>query len=362
VRLQKEQYRDIVRENMVGARKRQRDAGEYSEGLPPFGYRRAERIGAKLKDRFLHPSEHAPLAAKVFQRCVSGESIERICDWLRTQGVIGRGGTPRRWFKKDVGSILRSRVYLGEMRTSKGEWIKAHAPIVDAHTWALAQKALDARRLGGAGRRAGESPKARNANWLLRGLAVCASCGRRMGPAYSKGSDYYLCNGRIAGSCKAPYCRVERADQHANALALEYLREQRHHLVGKKKRPTSAIDFAATRRRLQARRARVLDMFEAGDITAAERKERVEKITTETLQLDAQEATAHALSATQDPRRRADLLAELGALERAWARLAPPERRAIIQRLASSIALDGAQEEPVRVTWYSPEELMLQRR
>lgn len=373
VRLQKEQYRDIVRENMVGARKRQRDAGEYTEGLPPFGYRRAERIGAKLRDRFLHASAHAPLVAQAFERCVRGESIERICEWLRTQGVPGRGGRPRRWFKKDVGAMLRSRVYLGEIRNSKGEWIHAHEALVDAHTWALAQKALDARRLGGAGRRAGESATARNADWLLRGLAVCARCGRRMGSVYAGGErtpkgrreygrNYYGCNGRLSGDgCTAPYVRVDVADAHASGLVLEYLRSHRAHLVAMRSRPVAGVDFAAARKRLLARRARVLDMFEAGDITAVERKQRIEKIAAELAALDAQEATAHALTAARDPKRRANLLAELGALERAWARMAAPEQRWALQRLAASIELDGALEKPVRVAWFTPEELMLRR-
>ena len=42
-RLTKEQERQIIRERMVGARKRQRDAGEWVEGLVPFGYARAAR-------------------------------------------------------------------------------------------------------------------------------------------------------------------------------------------------------------------------------------------------------------------------------------------------------------------------------
>lgn len=361
VRLQKEEYRNIVRANMVGARKRQRDAGEYTEGLPPFGYKRAERVGAKLRDRFLHPSPLAPLVVEAFERCVRGESVERVCEWLRGLAIEGRGGKPKRWYKKDVSTMLRSRAYLGEIRNSRGEWIKAHEPIVSAGLWARAQAALDARRLGGAGRRAADNPRAHNAGWLLRGLAVCASCGRRMGSAYGRSADYYACNSRLSrdGACDAPYVKVAVVDPLVDAAALDYLRSQRHLLVEKRGRAkSSSVDFDGARKRLRARRARVLDMFEAGDITAQERKERVGKIETESVALDAQEAAARELSAALDPGRRAALLTELGQLERAWSLAAPALRRSFVQRLAASIALDGRAQNPLRVAWRTPEELM----
>jgi hypothetical protein len=99
-----------------------------------------------------------------------------------------------------------------------------------------------------------------------------------------------------------------------------------------------------------------------GDLSGPERKTRLDKITAELTSLDAQEAAQQAVAQTHaPPKRRADLLTELGALERAWKGLTQVKRREVIKSLASSIAVDASKDNPVAVTWYSPEELMLRR-
>lgn len=112
----------------------------------------------------------APAVAEAFRMRAEGTTIKEVRRFLRSRGVI-------RSFH-GVGSLLSSRVVLGEIRFGELSNTKAHDPIVDELTWRKVQRLIAPR-----GRRA------KSERLLARlGVLRCGSCGARMIIGTSKGT------------------------------------------------------------------------------------------------------------------------------------------------------------------------------
>lgn len=340
-----EQERARTRQRTVVRRKELRDKGLYIEGLPPLGYRR-------VRGGIIEPTRDAPVIVAMFRRCARGDSLRRITLWLEEEH-------PRlRRDRQVIRKMLHNRVYLGEVLSSDGKWIDGqHKGIVPRDLFDRAQVSIQHRHLGGKP----FSDNARTAKWLLRGIASCALCGARIGPAYGKDRkdnyiDYYACAKRTATrECACGYARVERVDAFVAAAALDRLRELRDELGGCAPEDKKAPDFAAKRQRIEAKRERIIDMGADGTISRQEVKRRLERAENDMATLDEQERAYRAEHRARRPSVRAGLLRDVEQLEKAWKRASVARRRRILQQLAVSIALEGA-AEPV-VSWRSLEEL-----
>lgn len=337
-----DQERRRIRERTVVRRRALRDGGAYVEGLPPYGYRRGDRSAGEPRNVLRIVPERAAIVREVYRRSIDGASVREIVEWLQVEH--GDGG--RAWDAKTVGRMLRSRVYLGEVTTSRGAWVPAHEAIVDLATWQRAQDGLDARRLGGP--RA--TTTARTASWLLRGLATCAHCGARMRAAYGATLDYYAC----AAVCGARGVRQREADEATGAMVLAHLEALAVELAADAS-PAPEHRDDGRRARLAARRARTLDLYADGLVTAEELRDRLAVIDRDLGRLAVEADAAARQTAARAPDVRAATLARVGDLARAWAHLTPGERRDVLGELASHVAL--ARGEPPAPTWYGPDEL-----
>jgi site-specific DNA recombinase len=347
-----EQERDRIRARTVGRRQALRDQGCWTEGVSPFGY-----VRDPATRRLVVQQAEAVLVGEAFARCVGGESIGTIADSFRDRQIGRTGGPPIRWDKKAIHSMLRARWHLGEIRHVDGTWHPAHEPVIPRDVFEEAQRAMHERRKGG------RSPAAesRTASWLLRGVAVCGSCGRRVGAAYGPSeyaSTYYVCNGRLRnGECDEPYARVDTTDADAGRLVVLRLEELRHLLAGARSGETEPDEerVGALRGSLEAaklRRARVVSLAVDGVIGREELQARIGKIDEETARIETSLAAEARRTRLQDPTVRAETLASVERLRRAWGGLKAPARRAILVRLAEKIEL---QDGRTRMTWKSVE-------
>jgi DNA invertase Pin-like site-specific DNA recombinase len=335
-----------IKERMVGTRKLLRDRGLYSEGLPPFGYRRSRPRGVRAADKnvlFAIPEDVA-FVRDMFARCIRGESINDI---LRAVPK------PRSLDKGRIGKILRNRIYIGEVKDSRGVWIRGqHEPMIAADVFARAQAALDGRRLGGA--RAQST--SRTSTWLLRQIGRCV-CGAKLAAAYRtsvRSEDYlyyYFCGKR----CGARYTRVEPVDAAVVVLVEDRLVKLRERL-GQGTEPARAarvVDFAEEKAKLQRKRERFLEVYAEGDMTKEELRAALAKVDGTRGKVDVREAEQRRASplATREMRRRT--LEHVREIQRAW-RKAPPEiRRKILHELATSVVV--ARDAAPIVAWKTPE-------
>jgi hypothetical protein len=250
--------------------------------------------------------------------------------------------------------MLRSRIYLGEVETSRGAWVTSHDPIVERAVWERAQRALDARRLGGRH----PSADARTASWLLRGLATCATCGARMGAAYSRferSGGYYACRGRLRGACDAGYVSVAAADAAAGVATLARLVELRDELAVAPPAAPPATDYATKRARLAARRERTIDLGADGAIGRDEVRARLATIDAQLGQLELEAGDEERARELRRPGARAELLRHVDGLARAWRRATVAERRGVLQRLAEAVKLRAGAEPAI--AWRPAEDL-----
>lgn len=348
-----EQERARIFKRTVGRRRELRDQGLSVEGHCPFGYRRAAR-------KLVPYEPEARLVRLAFALCLEGETIRQIRKRFAAEG------TPRE--KWAVLTLLRRRLYVGEQKDSKGAWHETHPPLVDRVTFDRASAALISRRNSG---RPVEAASATSA-WLLRGLAVCAICSRKCGPRYSPRTKndpldaWYGCNSRLRRAevdkpCGSEFSRVRTIDEAAAELAFERLTDLSEALSRTPKRAVVVplFDNTDAKRKLSARRRRVLDMREDGTLTAEEARQRLGRLDTELRSIEETErqelARRRATEALANPTLVRALLSDLKTLRIAWLRSPVEVRREVVGLLAERIELDA---DCISIWWRTTEELM----
>jgi hypothetical protein len=130
----------------------------------------------------------------MFERRAAGAGPTELGELLERAGVRTSQGSAI-WSRQAVKTLLKNRVYRGELRSAPYVNTEAHEPIVDEATWQAANR----RDLTGRRRRP-PSP------YLLSGVLRCAGCGYSMqGTHDSHGKRIYRCIRRHAGGiCPEP--------------------------------------------------------------------------------------------------------------------------------------------------------------
>ena len=196
--------------------------GLYMAAGSPVGYR-------KTRSGRLRPDpEAAEAVAEAFRRRADGESFASLARDLEKRGVR-TGYDNVGWTSISTAKVLRSRVYLGEVRQGLYVNDRAHPPLVDTTTWQAAQHPKRAVL------RHSRQPA------LLARLVRCAGCSLVMSAYWHRVHGRtvevtYRCQGHsAAGACPAPASIA--------ALYLEpYIEERVFDLLRRRRRePTAAL-------------------------------------------------------------------------------------------------------------------------
>ena len=160
-------------------------------GGAPFGYLFKDptpknRSHGVADSRLVPDPECAPIVAAMFERKAGGATWLELARWLDEVAPKSNGA---KWARSTVGSMVKCRTYLGEVRHGEHVNPTAHEPIVGLALWRRAQNKP--------GRR---TPRG---TYLLSGLLRCAGCGRNLrGSALGGGRGYRIYN-CAAATCKA---------------------------------------------------------------------------------------------------------------------------------------------------------------
>lgn len=204
--------RQKIRERTMRGRREKAKQGRIVGGPVPFGYTCTKgKIGGELRIDLASAS----IVKEIFERAAAGQSIRAITKWLNTTDARPiRGGA---WQKSTVHRILSNETYSGQVwyfrrkrvgaareYRDQSEWIPIPAPfIVSRDLFAIVADRMSANRTMLAGRP--------SATYLLRGLMVCAACGKRFGGQKTHGRRSYRCNGRCVESVQLDATRSETA-------------------------------------------------------------------------------------------------------------------------------------------------------
>lgn len=316
--------RERIRRRTVGTRQRLRKAGYFVEGHAPLGYRVEKR-------KLVIDPVGADAVRRIFAMSLAGSSSREIAAVLRAELPSVRGLDHAAMARR-----LRDRRYIGESNTigsrrkPLGEWIKTHDPIVDRDTWDAVQESIARRILSG---RRGKST-ARTASFLARGLIRCAKCGRVVhswapeSGASVKHAGYYQCVNKCVRA------RQDEVDAHINALAAKRLEHIRELLTRPQRTEAKPVDIDSERRRLLAKRERIVDAISEGIVSKDTAKAKMGEIEASLDRLDLRKTKP----AIAD---RGDRLRETEALVHAWSAATASERRDVLKRLVDRIQMES---------------------
>ncbi len=338
--------RATIIDRVIAGMERKAASGAWCGGYRPYGYQVDKPTGYLTP----HPGE-APLVPTIFDRYTAKRLGARaIATWLNRAGHRTRAGRP--WSHASVITVLRNRVYLGEIYYRGQHHPAPHPPLVDPATFQAAQRLLAERC---------ENRRTRAANgseYLLAGKILCDHCGLHYVGTAAKGNvyryRYYTCFSHQRYGKQA--CPSERlpADQLDEAIlatlldtfARTDLAEQATRVIRSQAadvRDRSEGEIAAIHAEIDKTEAaieRYLGAFEAGTLPEAQCGRRVQALGAKIVELQARELElqqALAASAVEELPTPADL-AELASQVRQVVEHAPvAAKKTLAQQLVHEI-------------------------
>lgn len=182
--------RATIIDRVINGMERKAARGEWMSGSGnrPFGY------NVDKQSHQLQPNEHeAPLVKLMFEMYGRKDmGAQAIAHWLTERGHRTRHGKP--WGSKTVLTILRNRVYIGDI-FFRGQHHKAsHDPLVEQELFERVERLLAQRGEDFAKR------KSVGSDYLLTGLMLCNRCQKHFLGTAARGNRYryryYTCYSR----------------------------------------------------------------------------------------------------------------------------------------------------------------------
>jgi len=177
--------------------KRRKDSGA-PVGPVPLGYEATAGRG-----RVINPATVGTVE-RIFELVESGSTFGGVARTLNSEGVKGRRGRP--WISRTVRNIVHNTAYKGDKGypaiITRDRFDAVHANL----------QRLDPVQL--AKRRGGRKP--RDDSFILRGIALCGSCGAAMYTRLQRGHRVYVCANRRQGTglCHAAAIPAELIESH----------------------------------------------------------------------------------------------------------------------------------------------------
>ena len=176
---------------------------------PPLGYMSVKTENDRVKH--VPDLEKAPLIRQLFELWTTGHySLRTLGQEMGERGLKTRSG--RYYSPEAIKNQLNKRFYIGKLDWNGKEYPGKHEPIISTKLFYRAQEVLKRRSVD-----TGEKGKL---EFLLRGVAYCQSCGRKLtGEIHPRGS-YYRCIPDYQGheKCDEPYTPVDLLDNQLEAL------------------------------------------------------------------------------------------------------------------------------------------------
>jgi site-specific DNA recombinase len=347
--------RATIIDRVIADMERKASRGEWTGGSVPYGY----RLDAERRHLKPDPAE-TPLIEEVFDRYARRlEGATTIARWLTDNGYRTKNNKP--FNPQAVFTILRNRVYLGEIYYRGRHYEAPHPALIRSDLFERAQEIL---------RQRGEDASLRRSNqsdYLLTGLVTCSRCGKRYigAAATSKAGRYryYVCISRQRYGrkhCDADSLRADELEDllldqlddvlHNKPLLCRAITEAHAELnADRPRRQAELTQLDSETKKVEAALGRYFDAFEAGSLTAAACKQRVDDLVGRRSVLDQRKTELEAAVAEEAPQPTEEDLAELAAHTASIIRNGNRRQvKALLQALVQRIDVESrAHIEPV---------------
>ncbi len=310
----------------------------YHNGWVPWGYT-SEKVG----DRKMAVQDPAtsPIALKMFERYATGLYYDQeIADWLNTQGVQTFRKHP---FTKDsVREMLQNPFYKGYLLyrgaftqgksyRKKGELVKGvHQPIISEDLFVRCQKVRIGRR------RTIHTRQSTRYVYLLSGIIVCSTCGKKMRAQSAQSGKYYRDASRFSGAHCLFSGRSVRADfvEEQIGLVMESLvlpDDWQASLLDILNNQKDGPDPQKEKARIKGEIRRMREAYKHG-LYESDEHSFWREVETLQMQLEAiEQITPHEVR---------QAAVTLVGLRDAWEVATPDERKALCQMLLKDVAFD----------------------
>jgi site-specific DNA recombinase len=311
--------RATIIDRVIAGMERKASRGEWTGGSVPYGY----RLDSERRHLEPDPAE-TPLIEEVFDRYARRlEGATTIARWLTDNGYRTKNNKP--FNPQAVFTILRNRVYLGEIFYRGKHYEAPHSALISSGLFDRAQEILRGRGEDASLRRSNQ------ADYLLTGLVSCRRCGKHYvgAAATSKAGRYryYVCITRQRYGRKQCDADSLRADE-LEGLLLDQLgrvlndRPLLHEAIAdahaelnadRPRRQAELAQLASETKKTDAALERYFDAFEAGTLTAAACKQRVDELVSRRTVFEQRKTELEAAGAEERPALTDGDLAELAA-------------------------------------------------
>jgi site-specific DNA recombinase len=175
---------------------------------PPVGYKSVKGTSSRVE----HVPDEAkgPLIRQAFELFASGDySLKVLSEEMFARGLAT--GSGRMYSEENMKRILSRDFYVGRIVWNGTAYEGKHRPIVPKALFHRVQEVLK--------KRSADTGEKGRLDFLLRGLAYCAVCHRRLtGEIHPRGS-YYHCLRAVDGPrCPQPYSPVKALDGQLERL------------------------------------------------------------------------------------------------------------------------------------------------
>ncbi|MFM2151922.1 MAG: hypothetical protein RL199_357 [Pseudomonadota bacterium] len=260
---EREMISERTRDKIAASRRR----GQWTGGVVPLGY---SSVDKKL---VVHDLE-ANTVREAFRLYLQRGNLVSVGSELNKRGLVPRGTRnyptkhPLGWDKTNLSRTLSNPIYAGLINAGDVRCTGEHEGLVTLDEFELVQDML-------AGKRRPVRAKARNLDYLLRGLLTCKRCGKAMTTASTKRWRYYRCPTRDKRGREA--CPTTNVP--AEAIEEFVIR----HLLAEARKSTFLNDVASNlterlageRDALQKRRAELIAAIAEASTNAAQAGEKV---------------------------------------------------------------------------------------
>jgi site-specific DNA recombinase len=203
-------YSRLVSRKVKIKRQQMLAKGMWPGGHTPYGYMAVEK-------KLVPDPREADVVRQMFQLFVSHPSRAAVRQQLRALGVTNRQG--KRWSDTSIEQILRSRVYLGQIRAAETWLPGTHEPIVDVALFERAQALTPTKR---------RIEHHMERPYPLTGVLLCGSCGSQMTPHYVQKKQlrvpYYRCTSTFKqawGACAIKQVNADKMEAWVASLLEE---------------------------------------------------------------------------------------------------------------------------------------------
>lgn len=233
---------DRTSERIKAVFHRKKQKGEPCSGAVPIGF-------VMENKKIVIDKENAPIVKEIFSYYIATRSAYATQRYLSAKYGIQYHATTIR-------KILQNQRYIGIDNGVDG----ACEPIIDEHTFALAQEILSVRA-----QRIHNSPNPRI--YLFSGIVTCGECGHSLTAAFCKGHHYYRCGRHIAvGDCYFnKYVRESMIEEYLMANILKECADYNANITAASRNRPHIDEVGIKRKMAKLRDLYLSDLIEKAD-------------------------------------------------------------------------------------------------